>query len=107
MRITESKLRRIIRQVINESYSGSIDDRWDDVESYSGSIDIDDRWDDVENSLREDKVWIQSEGDYLNYYDIDEMRMDFEDLHPDSPDYETYRARFGDAATEWMSSKGL
>jgi hypothetical protein len=80
MRITENKLRRIIRQVINESFSGNIDDRWLEVE----------------RSLRDD-----------DYYAIDEIRMDFEDLHPDSPDYEIYRERFEDAAVEWMSSKGL
>ena len=76
MRITERKLRRVIRQVIRESMYN----------------DIHITWIQVENSLRDDE-----------YYMIDDLRMEFEDLPPMSPEYEEYRSRFEDAAHDWMS----
>ena len=80
MRITESRLRSLIRHVIRESVDG----------------DIHILWLQVENSLRDDE-----------YYSIDELRMEFEDLHPDSEEYEAYRERFEDSANEWMSNRNL
>jgi len=80
MRITESRLRRMIRHVIRESVDG----------------DIHILWLQVDKSLRDDE-----------YYSIDELRMEFEDLHPDSEEYEEYRERFEDSANEWMSNRNL
>ena len=96
MRITESKLRSLVRSMIKESRSG-FDDFMTNVstmKSHMGHDDYDDiymKWDNVENSLRDHE-----------YEMIDELRMDFEDLHPDSDQYEHYRYSFEDRADNWL-----
>ena len=84
MRITESKLRRIVRSIIKESRLDVHDD------------DIYIKWDNVENSIRDDE-----------YYNIDEEKIMFESLPYDSPRYEEYRERFEDRADAWLFKKGL
>ena len=92
MRISESRLRSFIRSVIKESRSGFDDfmTNVSTVKSHMGHDDYDDiymKWDNVENSLRDDE-----------YYMIDELRMDSEDLHPD----DDYRYSFEDRANNWL-----
>ena len=69
-------MRSVIRQVIKENL-------YNDVYI---------TWPQVKNSLRDDE-----------YYMIDELRMDFEDLEGDDPRYESYRSSFEDRARDWMS----
>ena len=95
MRITESKLRSIIRNVIRESAEslptvGDWKDVWEDLRWDDYYIDYsDDEWDKVQ-ALYE-KLTTLNINDYSNEYDFE---LDMEDC----------RNRFEDAARSWFNS---
>ena len=95
MRITESRLRNIIRNVIRESHEAinkvsDWQDVWDELEWDNYNIDYSDgKWDEVKSLL-----------DSLRYLSPDTYGNETEFHH----DYETYRNEFETAAMNWFLS---